>query len=44
MDRRYISIDAPLARALLKKGVDDEVELALATGTRRYTVLGVRYG
>jgi transcription elongation factor GreB len=43
MDRRYISIDSPLARALLKKGTDDEVELALATGTRRYTVLQVRY-
>jgi transcription elongation factor GreB len=43
MDRRYISIDAPLARALLKKGVDDEVELALAGGQRRYTILGVRY-
>jgi transcription elongation factor GreB len=43
MDRRYISIDSPLARALLKKGADDEVELALATGTRRYTVLEVRY-
>jgi transcription elongation factor GreB len=43
MDRRYISIDSPLARALLKKGADDEVELALAAGTRRYTVLEVRY-
>lgn len=44
LDRRYISIDSPLARALLKKGADDEVELALAAGTRRYTVLDVRYG
>jgi transcription elongation factor GreB len=42
-DRRYISIDSPLARALLKKGVDDEVELTLAAGCRRYVVLGVRY-
>jgi transcription elongation factor GreB len=43
LDRRYISIDSPLARALLKKGIDDEVELAPAGGPRRYTVLGVRY-
>ena len=41
--RNYISIDSPLARALLRKGIDDEVELALAGGPRRYVVLDVRY-
>lgn len=39
----YISIDAPLARALLKKTVEDEVEVTLARGTERYLVTGVRY-
>lgn len=43
-DRRYISVDSPMARALLKKGVDDDVELALAAGMRRYVVVAVRYG
>ena len=32
--RHYISIDAPLARALLKKQVDDEVEVQTPTGER----------
>jgi len=39
----YISVDAPLARALLKKGLDEEVELALAEGIRRFVVTGIRY-
>lgn len=32
--RGYISIDAPLSRALLKKQVDDEVEVRTPTGER----------
>ena len=32
--RGYISIDAPLARALLKKQVDDEVEVRTPAGER----------
>lgn len=32
--RGYISIDAPLARALLKKQVDDEVEVRTPVGER----------
>ena len=38
-----ISIDAPLARALLKKTIDDEVLVQLPTGRVRYTVLDIRY-
>ena len=38
-----ISIDAPLARALLKKTEGDEVTLSLPTGTVTYTLLAVRY-
>lgn len=41
--RGWISIDSPLARALLKKRVDDEVLAQLPGGTRRYVVTGVSY-
>lgn len=40
----YISIDSPLARALLKKAVDDEIELTLERGSERFAVRGIRYG
>lgn len=39
----YISIDSPLARALLKKRVDDEVEAALPGGTEHFAVIEVSY-
>jgi transcription elongation factor GreB len=39
----YISIDAPLARALLKKTADDEVTVRLPQGERSYFVLAVSY-
>jgi transcription elongation factor GreB len=39
----YISIDSPVARALLKKSRDDEVEVALGSGPHRYTILSVAY-
>jgi len=39
----YISMDAPLARALLGRRVDDEVSLELAAGTQRYTIVAVDY-
>jgi transcription elongation factor GreB len=38
-----ISIDSPLARALLKKTVDDEITLSLPEGQTVYTVLDIRY-
>jgi transcription elongation factor GreB len=41
--RGHISIDSPLARALLKKRVDDEVEAELPGGTARYAIVGVDY-
>jgi len=40
----YISIDSPLARAMLKKRVDDEFEAALPGGIRRYTIVAIGYG
>lgn len=41
--RRYISMDSPLARALLKKAVDDEVECKTPGGRAHYFIVKVRY-
>lgn len=41
--RGWISIDSPLARALLKKRVDDEIEARLPGGPRRYVIVSVEY-
>ena len=41
--KRYISIDSPLARALLGRSVDDEVEVELPAGKRCFVLLGIRY-
>jgi transcription elongation factor GreB len=38
-----ISIDSPLARAALKKRVDDEFEAMLPTGKATYVVVSVQY-
>ena len=41
--RGWISIDSPLARALLKKRIDDELEAPLPGGARRYAIVDVSY-
>jgi transcription elongation factor GreB len=41
--RGWISVDSPLARALLGRGLDDEVEVATAEGRRRCLVIDIRY-
>ena len=41
--RGWISIDSPLARALLKKRVDDEVEVQLPGGRRTFAILAIDY-
>jgi transcription elongation factor GreB len=41
--RGWISIDSPLARAMLKKRVDDEFEAQLPGGMRRFFIVGVGY-
>lgn len=41
---RYISMDAPLARALMRKGLDDEVKVELPGGERVYVIVAIRYG
>lgn len=39
----YISIDAPLGRALLGKTVDSEIEIESPIGRKRYCVLAIDY-
>lgn len=39
----WISIDSPLARALLKKRVDDELEAQLPGGPVRFAIVAVEY-
>ncbi|MFK7889630.1 MAG: GreA/GreB family elongation factor [Granulosicoccus sp.] len=41
--RQFISIDSPLARALLKKTVDDEVTIEVEGESITYYVLSVQY-
>ena len=41
--RGWISIDAPLARAMLKKRVDDEFEAELPAGPARFAIVAVDY-
>ena len=41
--RGWISIDAPLARAMLKKRVDDQFEAQLPGGAVRFAIVAVRY-
>jgi transcription elongation factor GreB len=41
--RRYVSMDAPLARALMGKRRDDEVRIEVPGGNRTYVVIDVRY-
>ncbi|MGF1738007.1 transcription elongation factor GreB [Photobacterium satsumensis] len=39
----YISIDSPMARALLKKEVDDEVKVNTPAGKKEWFVNSIRY-
>ena len=41
--RGYISIDSPLARALLKKQIDDEVTIQIATQDHTYLLVALTY-
>jgi transcription elongation factor GreB len=41
--RKYVSMDAPLSRALMKKQVDDEVTVEVPGGSMKYFVTEVRY-
>ncbi|NII10114.1 transcription elongation factor GreB [Oleiagrimonas sp. C23AA] len=42
--RGWISIDSPLARALLKRRIDDEFEVDLPGGPAEFAIIDIRYG
>lgn len=42
--RGWISVDSPLARALLGKAVDQEVTVVRPKGPKEYTIVSIRYG
>lgn len=41
--KRWISMDSPMARALMKKRIDDEVEVETPNGRVSYLIVDVRY-
>ena len=41
--RGYVSMDSPLARALMGRRREDEVGIDTPTGARMWTVIGIRY-
>ena len=43
LENAMISIDSPMAKALLKKSVDDEVEVLTPAGTKHYEVVAIEY-
>ncbi len=42
-EKVFISMDSPMAKALIKKGIDDEVEVSIPAGKAIYYVLDVSY-
>lgn len=43
LNQGYISMDSPMAKALMKKALDDEVEVPTPAGCDRYYVVAVSY-
>ena len=41
--RRYVSMDSPLARALMRRRLDEEVTVEIPGGRRTYVITEVRY-
>ena len=41
--RGYISVDSPMARALLGKSIDDELRVTLPSGEAEFIVINIRY-
>ena len=39
----YISMDSPLAQAVLKKRIGDEVSVSLPNGTQVYCIMSIKY-
>jgi len=43
VDTHYISLDSPMAQALLKKRIDDEITVSTPKGLRQFIITDVRY-
>lgn len=43
LKRSWISLDSPMARALMRKQVGDEVIVRTPAGEKSYVILGIRY-
>ncbi len=43
LDKGFISMDAPMAKALIKKRVDDEVNVHTPKGDKRYYISEISY-
>ena len=41
--KRYVSMDSPLGKALLRKGLDDDVRVEVPGGVKTYVVVAIRY-
>jgi transcription elongation factor GreB len=39
----YVSMDSPLGKAILRKGLDDEVRVEVPGGVKTYVVVQIRY-
>ncbi len=39
----YLSMDSPIAKALLGKSIDSDVEVQTPAGTKEYTIVDVKY-
>ena len=44
MHKNYISMDSPVAKALLKKSIDDEITVKIPSGEKTYYIVDVVYG
>jgi transcription elongation factor GreB len=42
-EKGHISVDSPMARAILKKTFDDEVIVGTDSGSKRYRIADIRY-
>ena len=43
MAEGYISMDAPLARAMMRRALDDEFTVELPGGARTFCIVDIRY-
>ncbi|HMN46777.1 MAG TPA: transcription elongation factor GreB [Povalibacter sp.] len=41
--KRYLSMDSPLGKALMRKALDDEVRVEVPGGVKTYVIVSVRY-